>query len=518
MTLDNFVSSNVLSADALQPTTIATTWATPLMMEGRSTASSLLFVDAGVSDCQSLAAAAAQPGTEVHLLSSTQDAIGQITNTLLGRSGIASISILSHGADGALDFAGGALSLGNLGSHLGELKSWQQALAAGADILLYGCDVAADAVGQSFVNQIGAATGADVAASSNLTRSAALGGDWVLEYQTGTIEAAALVVANYASVLATFNVTNTNDAGAGSLRDAISQANTVAGADTINFTGSIFKDAVPDQITLTTGQLSITSDITIKGTGASKLSISGNNNSRVFSIASGNVTISGLLIIQGLADAGNSGGGILNSGTLTLSSSTVSGNLAGIYGGGIYNIGGGTLTLNNSTVSGNTSNFGGGGIYTSGTLTLKNSTVSGNTSKDGGGIFNDRGTLTVNNSTVSGNTASSFGGGIFSDRGALTVNNSTVSGNTATIYGGGIYNNGTLTVKSSTLTGNKAVSGGGIFNSRSLALSKSILSGNTATASGGGIYNDDFGGATLDISSTNIKGNTAPLGANIYSV
>jgi Domain of unknown function (DUF4347) len=458
MTLDNFGSSNVLSADALQPTPIATTWATPLMTGMRSTATLLMFVDAGVSDYRSLAAAA-QPGTEVHRLSSTQDAIGQITRTLLGRSGISSISILSHGADGALGFAGGALSLGNLSSHLGELKSWQQALAAGADILLYGCDVAADAVGQSFVNQIGAATGADVAASSNRTGSAALGGDWVLEYQTGAIEAAVLAVANYASVLATFSVTNTSDSGAGSLRDAISQANTVAGADIINFTGALFKDAIPDVITLTTGQLTISSDITIKGTGASKLSISGNNASRVFEIASGNVTISGLFITEGSDPAGRSSGGIFNSGT---------------------------LTLNNSIVSGNGS-MKGGGIFNSGTLTLNNSTVSGNAASEGGGIYTS---------------------------GTLTLNNSTVSGNQAIIGGGGIYNNvGTLTLKSSTVSGNRSTYGGGIFNRSTLALKNSILTGNTATTAGGGIYND--GGTFGLISGTTIRGNTAPTGANI---
>jgi hypothetical protein len=305
-----------------------------------------------------------------------------------------------------------------------------------------------------------------VAASSNLTGSAALGGDWVLEYQTGTIEAAVLAVANYASVLATFSVTNTSDAGVGSLRAAINQANTAAGADVINFTGSIFKDAIPDQITLTSGQLTISSDITITGTGASKLSISGNNNSRVFGITSGNVTISGLLITQGNA-SGNSGGGISNSGTLTLKNSTISGNTAG-FGGGIANFG--TLTLNNSTVSGNTA---GGRNFSS-----------------GGGIENSFGTLTLNNSTVSGNTATN---------------------------GGGISNfGGTLTLKSSTISGNTAINGGGIYNFGTLVLKNSILSGNKATSAGGGIYNN--GGTFGLISGTTIRGNTAPTGAEVYSV
>jgi hypothetical protein len=555
----------------------------------RSSGGSIAFVDAGLSDVQTLTAGL-QADTTVYLLDASGDELSQITRILAGYQDLAAVAIVSHGSDGGLQLGNSWLDSHSLMGQAGLVQSWARALGRGADLLLYGCDVAADAIGQGFVQQLAVLTGADVAASTNRTGSAALGGDWVLEYQTGTIEAAVLAVANYASVLATFSVTNTSDAGAGSLRDAISQANTAAGADVINFTGSIFKDAVPDQITLTSGELLINSDITITGTGASKLSISGNNASRVFEIdTASKVTISGLFITQGkesavsgggIANSGtltlknsivigntsNSGGGIYNGGTLTLNNSTVSDNTSNfgggidnlgtltlnnstvsgntaVFGGGIYN--NDTLTLNNSTVSGNTSNFGGGiansstltlnnstisgntairqggGISNNGsvsTLTLKNSTVSGNTAKDGGGIFNDGGTLTVNNSTISGNTATSFGGGIFNDRGTLTVNKSTFSSNAATIYGGGIYNNGTSTVNNSTLTGNKAISGGGIFNSRTLALKNSILSGNTATTSGGGIYNDDFGGATLDISSTNIKGNTAPLGANIYSV
>ncbi|NJM49010.1 MAG: DUF4347 domain-containing protein, partial [Alkalinema sp. RU_4_3] len=70
----------------------------------------------------------------------------------------------------------------------GQLKSWGAALGVDADILLYGCNLAQDAAGQAFVNLLAEATGADVAASDDLTGSAALGGDWELEYATGAIE------------------------------------------------------------------------------------------------------------------------------------------------------------------------------------------------------------------------------------------------------------------------------------------------------------------------------------------
>jgi hypothetical protein len=79
--------------------------------------------------------------------------------------------------------------------------------------------------------------------------------------------------------------------------------------------------------------------------------------------------------------------------------------------------------------------------------------VSGNTAIEGAGIYN-QGTVTVNSSAVSGNVAQSRGGGIYNDRGTVTLNSSTVTGNTA-FQGGGIYNDGgTVTLVDSTVSGN----------------------------------------------------------------
>ncbi|NJM44826.1 MAG: DUF4347 domain-containing protein [Alkalinema sp. RU_4_3] len=369
----------------------------------RSSSRSIAFVDSGLSDVQTLVAGL-QADTTVYRLDAAGDALGQITQILAGYQDLASVAIVSHGSDGGLQLGNSWLDSNSLMGQAGLVQSWAAALGDGADLLLYGCDVAADAIGQGFVQQLAALTGADVAASTNRTGSGLLGGDWVLEYQTGSIEAAVLAVANYASVLATFNVTNTNDTGAGSLRDAIGKANTAAGADTINFTGSIFKDTVPDQITLTSGQLTISSDITINGTGASKLSISGNNASRVFEIASaGKATINRLFITQGRATG--DGGGILNFGTMTVNNSTVSGNTATNVGGGIYNFSG-TLTLKSSTVSGNTAQYG-GGISNGSTLALKNSILTSNKATvSGGGLYSVGGTIgLISGTTISGNTA-----------------------------------------------------------------------------------------------------------------
>ena len=336
------------------------------------------------------------------------------------------------------------------------------------------------------------------------------------------------------------------------LREAIQAANTNlrvdgstagSGADTIQFAAGLSGQT----ITLGGTQLQITSPLTINGLGATQLSISGNNTSRIFEVLAGNsVTISGLTLTQGNAD---NGGGIINSGILTISNSTISGNSA-IFGGGENGNGGGisnvgTLTINNSTISGNLANGGnsiinsgnGGGISNVGTLTISNSMISGNSTQggdgngnggNGGGInnFADVGnaTLTINNSTISGNLANGGnGGGIrnFADTGAvtLTVSNSTISGNFAS-QSGGISNfadigNATLTINNSTISGNSA-SGeiGGIFNNGILTISNSTISENSSgfSSNHGGIFNN--GNIPVSLRSTIVANNDAALGTD----
>ena len=153
----------------------------------------------------------------------------------------------------------------------------------------------------------------------------------------------------------TYTVTNNADSGAGSLRQAIIDANTTTGvADTINFDlGSAAT------ITLTSGQLPDVTDgagLTIDG-GSANITISGDNKYRVFEVGSGaKLTLSNLTVANG-AEATVGGGGIYNSGTLEVSNSTLSGNSAREGAGGIYNDAG-TVTVSNSTLSGNSSPVG----------------------------------------------------------------------------------------------------------------------------------------------------------------
>ncbi len=230
-------------------------------------------------------------------------------------------------------------------------------------------------------------------------------------------------------------VNSTNDPGNGicdvaecTLREAIALANASAEDDIITF--SLIPSSV---ITLNGTQLEIAANgsLTIDGRGASNLTISGNNASRVFYLQPGsNATITNLTVRNGNGTGGGvngTGGGILiEQGTLTLSNSTVRNNSTA-FGGGIFNHNG-ILTLNNSTVSGNSVTNGGGGIYNEGGGTLNNSTISGNSAGSGGGIENFNNTITINSTTIAKNSASVGAGTVFnSGSGTTNLNNSIIA-------------------------------------------------------------------------------------------
>ncbi len=182
----------------------------------------------------------------------------------------------------------------------------------------------------------------------------------------------------------TITVSNNNDNGAGSLRQAIADA---LPGDEIDFDAGLSGAT----ITLTSGVLVIEQDLIITGLGAVNLTISGNNISNVFFILTGyNVSLSGLTITKGGTIGG--GGGIANEGELTIDNSTFSENSAEHAGGGIENTG--KAKISNSTFSGNSAFGFGGGISNIGELTIKNSIVA-NSPSGGNCAFGDFGTVTA---------------------------------------------------------------------------------------------------------------------------
>jgi hypothetical protein len=337
-------------------------------------------------------------------------------------------------------------------------------------------------------------------------------------------------------------VTNTNNSGPGSLRQAITDANNDPDADTIIFAAGT--DGTPIILSGASGEngngsgdLDIIDggDLTIMGNGAANTIINGGGIDRVIHVCpdgscTNTITLSGLAIYNGNAGLGAGGGIFNNSSTLSLLNATIGlpgvGNLAGL-GGGLYNAG--VMIVDNCIIRANTS-YGGGGIYNEGTVNVQNNSIIGGTSSDGnnaidgGGIYNDAGTTTIDNSKVILNTASQEGGGIYNQATLNILNGSHIgeeigTGNTADGKGGGVYNeNGTISVINSSINNNTtSLHGGGIYNNAgTTTLDNSKISDNTAVWSGGGVLNN----ATLNVQNSSMiggpgGGNTAFKGGGI---
>ncbi|HNG33922.1 MAG TPA: choice-of-anchor Q domain-containing protein, partial [Blastocatellia bacterium] len=276
--------------------------------------------------------------------------------------------------------------------------------------------------------------------------------------------------------------------GVCTLRAAIEEANALASSCSplsINF-------SVTGTITLANGQLLITHpSLTVNGPGASQLTVTGNNASRVFEVnIASTTTINGLTITGGngigATDSG-SGGGVYSKGKLTLTGCVVTGNTTTgptIHeGGGVFNAGNQLMTLTNCTISNNTANFGGAGVISFGNLVMTGCTVANNTntytsdSGRGGGV-ETYATTTITNSTISGNHIDNGtgdnAGGVWNCCGPLTIINSTITGNSAAGNSG-------------------APSAGGLLQDSccggSVTVLNSIIAGNTGT-----------GGAVADVS------------------
>jgi Right handed beta helix region len=247
------------------------------------------------------------------------------------------------------------------------------------------------------------------------------------------------------TVPAPFIVTNLNDGGAGSLRQAITLANAAADADTITFaaglTGTINLSLVGVDDTNGGGDLDILNPVSIQGPGANILRVKQTVvNERVFDVLPGagaSVSISGLTIIGG--NGANGGGGGVNLATaasLTLSAVEVTGNSSSSNGGGGVRqaVAGSVLTVLNSTIASNSVGpalTGGGMRIIDGSATITNSTISGNTADGvGGGVRVFGGNVTIRNSTITGNSGTPTGAGIAVAAGAIvTLSSTIVAGN-----------------------------------------------------------------------------------------
>ncbi len=297
-------------------------------------------------------------------------------------------------------------------------------------------------------------------------------------------------------------------------------------------------------IVLTGGVLpTINSDTVVNG--ADKITISGNNSSRIFNVASGatlrlyNITLSngyssgdgGAIFNSGTLDVNSSrffnnqtsssfsGGAIVSYGSLFVVGSEFARNKAG-SGGAIYpRFGAAQTTISASNLhhneTTNTSNGWGGAIliWDGAKVTLMSSTVADNKARLGGGVYVFGGsTLVAEGSSFYRNQATALSGGAIYTEGTATLNNSTLSANTAASSGGGLGNSYSynLALTNVTISGNSANFGGGISNTKGKGnLTNVTITGNSATYNGGGIDNGTYGGEGLTLKNTIVANSTS---------
>ena len=317
---------------------------------------------------------------------------------------------------------------------------------------------------------------------------------------------------------ATFNVTTNADAGAGSLRQAIIDANAAAGADTITFQAGL------GAIALTTGQIAITDDLVIDGTGSPV--VGAGNSSRIFYINdAGAVTLSGLTLENGTT--ASTGGAVRAFRTdLTVIDTSISGSVAD-WGGGVF-VEEGVVAVTDSTfIDNQATDYGGGlAVYESDSVTIDGSTFDDNYARyeGGGGNFDNIASLSITGTTFTDNAARRNGGGFIVDNAAtVDVTGSTFTDNYSGSDGGGFHTDevGVLTLADSTFTGNDADSDGGGFSIVGMYDGTIDISGITAT---GNSAPNDQGGAgviqgnevvDLTIADSTFSGNVGNVGGAI---
>lgn len=299
----------------------------------------------------------------------------------------------------------------------------------------------------------------------------------------------ALALSNGAKA-ATFTVTNLDDSGPGSLRQAVLSANGAAGPDEV-----AFAPGLAGTITLTSGAITITDSLIVGGPGAGVLTVTSGSvpKRQIFRVESAAVapidaTLSGLTLTGASASLGEGGAVGAYSENLTILDSVISDSFTGQLepepgagcGGNVALLRDTespivTLRIVNSTVTGGNSYVGNGGniCMFGGRLILERSTVSGGSADQGGGLslVNLAEGSAILFSTISVNRAEGRGGGIhvvnpFANvaGNSLLIESSTISGNSAGDVGGGIHlssGNVPLLLRLTTLSNNSAQVWGG---------------------------------------------------------
>ncbi|MBF0296537.1 MAG: DUF4347 domain-containing protein, partial [Magnetococcales bacterium] len=211
-----------------------------LLFDGAGAATlEVAYVDAAhVADLSRLASLV-RPGVEVVRVAGDRDGWRAMAEDLQGRSGLTAVHVVGHGAAGKMTLGNASLDANGLEAHKDDLTAIGQALTGEGDLLLYGCDTGRGEAGRILVDNLARLTGADVAASTDPTGSARLGGNWTLERTSGAVEAAPLLVngEGYDHLLTTFDFTGETVPGGSSSKTFTVSGNNLNTA--INSGGSI---------------------------------------------------------------------------------------------------------------------------------------------------------------------------------------------------------------------------------------------------------------------------------------
>ncbi|MEP4292305.1 MAG: tandem-95 repeat protein, partial [Rhizobiaceae bacterium] len=187
----------------------------------RRTDREIVFVDASIEDREGLIASL-EPGVSVHIIDSDSDGVQQMADLLAQSGGYDAVHIFSHGSQGALQLGNGVLDASSIGSeHADALAQIRDALSENGDILIYGCNFGEGDLGQRTAGLLAAATGADIAASDDLTGSESLSGDWDLEVQHGQIESRSFTLPDWQGILPGYELQPSGEPTIGHLDDGI---------------------------------------------------------------------------------------------------------------------------------------------------------------------------------------------------------------------------------------------------------------------------------------------------------
>jgi|GEM_PF-391341 len=515
----------------------------------------LVVIDGAVPDLQAVRHAAARRRAGALVLEPGRDGLEQIVDRLAGYRGFSALHIVGHGRDGAITLAGAEVDAISAERSAGLLARIGAVLTPDGSLLLYGCGVAAGERGRAFVARLAALTGVAVAAAAGPVGAASLGGSWALAHRHGRVTAAPLAVPAMAGLLATITVTNTNDSGAGSLREALGTAAGNGVNDVIEFalgvTGTISLQSRLEFI----GGAGGNDTTTITGPGSGSLTIAAgvtNLTSLLYLSTPGigefaNVSISGLTFSN--ANGTDESEGVIRGGAdLTLTNVVISSYVSSAVSGlgdltvvgstfsttsaasaitmgtaftsaqpvsltnvtfsnpnGSYNVSaGGQVTVDNVTFGATT-----GASLTGAMSLVKNGAdtlvLSGLHSHSGGTTVS-AGVLSVSADQSLGSGAVTLNGGTLAVTGATTIDNAmaigashgTVAVSADITISGAVSGSGTLTKTGAnllTLSGTNTHSGA------------TVVSAGTLKLSGGSALSDSAGvtvsaGATLDINGT----------------